>query len=403
MTYDKALIIGAGIAGPVAAMALQKVGVQARIYEAHGGTAHGVGSFMSMASNGLDGLRTLGIHARVTAAGFPTPRMVIWSGTGKRLGEVENGAPLPDGTVSITINRADLYAILQDEATARGIHTEYGKQLVDADQTPDGVVARFADGGEARGDILIGADGLWSRARVLVDPDAPKPRYVGLVGTGGYAPGLDIDPSPDVLHMMYGKRAFFGYAVRDDGTVWWYANVPRRDEPTPADLAAVPAGETKRRLVDLFADDALPAARIIEATGHELEFQPTHDMAPPATWHRDRTVLIGDAAHVTSPSSGQGASLAIEDVLELARCLRDRPDAAAAFAAYQRLRQERVHKVLGFAARINQSKAPGRVTRPIRDAMTPFFLKRFAKPGSAAWLYGHHIDFDAPIDTTAAA
>lgn len=398
MTYDTALVVGGGIAGPVAAMALRKVGIHATVYEAYDGPAHGVGSFMSMATNGLDGLRTLDAHEAAKAAAFPTPLMAIWSGTGRRLGEVENGATLPDGTVSMTMNRADLYAALHDEAAARGISTEYGKRLVSVEETADEVTARFADGTVARGDVLIGADGLRSATRTIVDADAPKPRYMRLVGTGGYATGLDIECSPGTFHMMFGKRAFFGHAVHDDGTVWWFANVPHLDEPTHSELSAVPTEERRRHLIDLFADDVSPAARVIGATDHELEFLPMHEMAPAATWHRGRTVLIGDAAHVTSPSSGQGASLAIEDALELARCLRDLPDPGAAFTAYQRLRHDRVRKVLAYASRINQSKAAGPVGRVVRDATTPLFLKLFARPGSAAWMYGHHIDFDRPVE-----
>ena len=403
MTYDRALIVGGGIAGPVTAMALQKVGIEATVYEAYDRTAHGVGSFMNVATNGLDGLRTLGAQERVKAAAFPTSRMVMWSGTGKQLGEVENGTALADGTVSMTMNRADLYAALYDEATSRDIPIEHGKQLVDAEHTGDGVVARFADGSETRGSMLIGADGLWSTARTLMTPEAPEPRYLGLVGTGGCATGVDMEPSSDTFHMMFGKRAFFGYAARDGGTVWWFANVPRPAEPTAAGLAAVPADERRLRLLHLFTDDASPATRIIRATDHDLEFWPMHDLAPAATWHRGRMVLAGDAAHATSPSSGQGASLAIEDSLELARCLRDRTDTEAAFTAYRRLRHERVQKVFTYAARINQNKAAGPVVRIARDAMMPFFLKRFAKPGSSAWLGGHHIDFDQPIDAGQAA
>lgn len=399
MTYGRVLIVGGGIAGPVAAMALQRVGIEATIYEAYDRSAHGVGSFMNVATNGLDGLRTLGAHERVKAAGFPTSRMVMWSGAGKRLGEVPNGTTLSDGTVSMTMDRADLYAALYDEVASRGIPTEYGRRLVDVEQGSDGVVAAFADGSEARGDLLIGADGLSSKARSLTVPEAPGPRYLGLVGTGGRAPDVGIEPSTDVFHMMFGKRAFFGYVARDDGTVWWFANIPRAGEPSAVELAAVPAEERRRWLLDLFADDAGPAARIIRATDHDLEFLPMHELAPPETWHRGRIVLVGDAAHVTSPSLGQGASLAIEDALELARCLRDRSDAEAGFSAYQRLRHERVTKVLAYAAKINNDKAAGPVARVFRDAMMPFFLERFAKSGANAWMSGHHIDFDQPIAT----
>src|SRR5215210_7093449 len=148
----KALVIGGGVAGPVAAMALRQAGIGSVVYEAYAGGADDAGAFLTFASNGLDALRAIDAHHLVLAEGFPTPRMEIHSGTGKRLGEVPNGGTLPDGTVSQTLKRAGLYRALQDEAVRRGARVEYGKRLVDAETTRDGVVvARFEDGIEAEG------------------------------------------------------------------------------------------------------------------------------------------------------------------------------------------------------------------------------------------------------------
>ena len=88
----------------------------------------------NVASNGLDALRTLDAHRQVSSDGFPTPQMVMWSGTGKRLGEVANGVTLPDGTTSITIKRGLLHRALRDEALRRGIRIEVGKRLVGVDE-----------------------------------------------------------------------------------------------------------------------------------------------------------------------------------------------------------------------------------------------------------------------------
>src|SRR5699024_11868019 len=111
---------GAGIGGPVVAMPLRRARIAATVYEAYSAPAHGVGSFMNMATNGLDGLRVLDADEHVKAAGFATSRMVMSSGSGKRLGEVPNGAPLADGTVSMNMNRDDLYRALDEEAAGRG-------------------------------------------------------------------------------------------------------------------------------------------------------------------------------------------------------------------------------------------------------------------------------------------
>src|SRR5918997_312307 len=96
-----ALVIGAGIAGPVAAIALQRAGITPTVFEAREGTAEDVGAFLTLQVNGIDALRTLGIGDVVTGTGFPTPSIRFRSGTGKLLGEVSSGAALPDGTIGI--------------------------------------------------------------------------------------------------------------------------------------------------------------------------------------------------------------------------------------------------------------------------------------------------------------
>ena len=101
----RALIVGGGIAGPVAAMALQRAGVDVVVYEAHVPTGEEVGSYLTVASNGLDALRAIDAHGPVVAVGFPTPTNVLWSGAGRRLGAASNGGALPDGTVSHTVRR----------------------------------------------------------------------------------------------------------------------------------------------------------------------------------------------------------------------------------------------------------------------------------------------------------
>src|SRR5918998_2733576 len=135
----KALIIGGGIAGPVTAMALQRAGIESVVYEAYDTSAGlDAGAFLTVAVNGLDALRTLDAHQPVLAAGFPTRKIEFLSGTGKRLGEIPIGGALPDGTVTHTIKRADLYRVLHDQAIRRGIRVEHGKRLGGAAMPTDG-------------------------------------------------------------------------------------------------------------------------------------------------------------------------------------------------------------------------------------------------------------------------
>jgi 2-polyprenyl-6-methoxyphenol hydroxylase-like FAD-dependent oxidoreductase len=397
----KALIIGGGVAGPVTAMALQRAGIEAAVYEAHVPTDGEAGSYLTVATNGLDALAAIGADGPVLAAGFPTPANVLVSTTGRRLGTVSNGGVLPDGTVSHTIKRARLYRALHHEAAARGIRVEHGRRMVGAEPTPGGrVTAAFADGGTATGDLLVGADGVHSVTRRLLDPAAPKGRYVGLVNFGGYTPGADHGVEPGAWHMIFGRRAFFGYVADPAGGTVWFANVPR-PAVTPAERAATSADQWRRQLVELFSGDAGPAARLIGAGELELAADNTHDLRAVPTWQRGPMVIVGDAAHAPAPTSGQGASMAAEDGVVLAQCLRDLPSVPEALAAYEHRRRARVERIVAQGARTSSAKTPGRIGRVVRDLALPLVFKLLVTDRSMAWIYGHHIDWEARV--TAAA
>jgi FAD-dependent urate hydroxylase len=392
----KALIIGGGVAGPVAAMALQRAGIDAVVYEAYTPTTEEVGSYLTVATNGLDALRAIGADRPVLDAGFPTPTNVLLSGTGRRLGAVSNGGRLPDGTTAHTIKRARLYRALHQQATDRGIQVEYGKRLVDADAGPDGgVLARFDDGTKATGDLLVGADGVHSLTRRLIDPAAPDGRYVGLVNFGGYTHEAAAGAEPGVWHMIFGRRAFFGYVVDPAGATVWFANVPSA-KVSQAERAATTAEQWRRQLVELFADDHGPASDLVAAGQLELVADNTHDLPSVPTWHKGPMVVIGDAAHAPTPTSGQGASMAAEDAVVLAKSLRDLPDIPQALAAYEQLRRRRVERIVAQGARTSSSKTPGPVARVLRDLLLPAVFKFLVTDRSRAWIHDHHIDWEAP-------
>ncbi len=396
-----ALIIGGGIAGPAAAMALQKAGIDSVVYEAHPTGADGVGIFLTLGSNGVDALRVLGADKGALAVGFPTPGITLYSGTGKRLGFSPTGQSLPDGTTSQTVKRSDLYRVLHEEASSRGVRVERGKRLVEARETGDGVRAVFADGSEAVGDVLIGCDGVHSTVRRIIDAAAPAPTYSGLITNGGYARDVPVDIEPGSYDMIFGKRAFFGCAMAPDGEVWWFANLPRPGEPARGEVEAISGDEWRHRLLQVFADDAGPAVPLLQATPEMMTMSPIHLIPHLPVWHNGRMIVIGDAAHAPSPTSGQGASLSIEDAIVLAKCLRDLPHPEAAFAQFEAARRPRVEGIIKAAARINNSKAAGPVARVFRDAMLPTILRITANSKGLRETYDHHIDWDAPTPAAA--
>jgi len=399
----RAIIIGAGITGPVTAMALQKAGIDAVVHEAYDRTADGVGAYLNLAPNGLAALRVLDIDPH-DLGGFDTPALELRGSGGRLLAHLAMGRDDGPGTVSQTVRRSDLYTRLRDEAVRRGISVEYGKRLVDAAAVPGGgVVASFADGSTAEGDLLIGADGLHSRTRAILDPACPPPRYTGLLNTGGYASGVSVDAPEGVFTMIFGRRAFFAHVQRAPGDVWWFANVPRARAASDDELAAWTPDRWRAELERLFADDAGPALELIAATPQVISPWNTLDLPKVPVWHRGSIGLVGDAAHGISPTSGQGASLSIEDGVLLARLLRDHGEPAAAFAAFEALRRGRVEKLIAQAKRTSNQKIPSPLTRVLRDRVILPLVSRAAARTTKDWVTDYRIDWDAPAERDATA
>lgn len=395
MNGEKVLVIGSGIGGLAVALFLKRSGFDVAIYEAQPAPDDTGGYFLNIASNGLQVLKTLGLERAVAAEGFPIPRMIMWSGSGKRLGEVRNGVAPGQGEVSIVIKRGSLHCLLREETQRQHIPIVWGKQLTAMDVMPgEHVIAHFADGTSAEGDCLVGSDGLHSRVRQIINPGAPKPVYTGLISCGGFAHSTALAPTPDTQHFIFGRRAFFGYFVKETGEVWWFSNIAYAGEPRRSELAATPHTVWQQRLLDLYSDDQPFINDLIRATPGELGMYPIYDVPTTPHWHKGPLVLMGDAVHAMSPSAGQGASFALEDAIVLAKCMRDLPTFESAFATYETLRRERAEKMVKASRRFGNNKAaPNAAARWLRDLMLPFILKLGANSQALDWVYTYKVDW----------
>jgi 2-polyprenyl-6-methoxyphenol hydroxylase-like FAD-dependent oxidoreductase len=392
----KALIVGGGIAGSVTAVALRKAGIDSTVYEAYDRDSDGVGAYLSFGVNGMDALRALGLGETVDTLGFETPTMAFYTGAGRKLFQFDHGE-LADGTISRTMKRADLYQSLRDAALRDGAKIEYGKRLADAETTGTGVTAHFTDGTTATGDLLIGADGVNSRTRTIIDPNAPPARYVGLVNAGGYARGITVPGEPGVMHMVFGRRCFFCYIPNPNGEVWWFANIGRKTPPSKAEIANT---DWRAELLDLVRDDRMWATELVNATPDIEAGWPTFDFPTVPTWHNNRMIIIGDAAHAVSPAAGQGASMAIEDAAVLAKCLRDLPTIPQAFTRYENLRRERVERIVAQGKKGGDQKIPGPLTRVLRDNIILPLVFRAQSKGTSellSWMFDYHVDWNQPV------
>ncbi len=388
-TKRKALIIGCGIAGPVLAMFLQRAGITPAIYEGWPEPRDEAGFFMNIAPNGLAVLDALGIREEALGGGFPTTSIVFHSHRGKVLGKH------PETT--ILIKRGLLNKGLREAAIRRGVTVEFGKRLKDVEITRQRtVVAWFEDRSEESGDFLVGCDGIHSRTRQAIMPDAPEPVYTGVIDSGAFTRSPSVPPSDGVMRMTFGTKGFFGYQVVPSGEIYWFENFQQPTEPDRKKLEAIPNHEWRQKLLEMHRDDHVPITEIIRSTESTIGRWPIYDMPSMPTWYKGPVCLIGDAAHATSPHVGQGASIAMEDAFVLAKCLRDVPDAEEAFVTYERLRKDRVEKIVKEARRTGNHKAPSNaITRGIRDLVLPFFLKMGVK--NTEEVYSYRVDWDEKV------
>ncbi|REE73170.1 2-polyprenyl-6-methoxyphenol hydroxylase-like FAD-dependent oxidoreductase [Rhodococcus wratislaviensis] len=376
------IVAGRGVSGAATAIALRRIGSDVAVYETHPDPAGQVGSFLSLASNGLRGLKTLGCLDQVQEAGFAVPTQRMWSGTGRLLAEVPRGRLSGDPLHSTTLMRGSLVEVLRECAEQAGVRIVTGRRLAGAEPAGDGIRAQFADGSSARADLLIGADGLWSATRSVLDPGAPRPAYGGLYSVSGIAAGVPAETG--TFNMVFARSGAFLHIPAPDGTVWWSAQVA---DPRPPKLTDVGEDRWLDRLAELYRFEPRPL-EIIRATTQLHRPTLMHTLAEVPVRHDERIVLVGDAAHPVG--AGQGASMAIEDAVVLARALAKADSTGEGLAEYDRLRRARIGK-MAEAARINRdAKTRGPLARRLRDLVMPIAFGHFYEKATT-WLYTHDL------------
>ena len=385
----KALIIGAGIAGPVAAIFLKKAGIDAQLFEAWPYST-GIGGGLQIAPNGMHVLAEIGLADEMIRRGSIAESFDFYSQSGVRLGSVNQNMKARFGQPAVNMRRTTLNDAILNRAWCDNVELAFEKRLVRIEDRPDRpVVAYFADGTSAEGDFLIGADGVHSAVRAHVIPDGPKPFDTGLIGFGGFVPKSVIENIPigRRVETTFGQRGFFGYGFcspdQNDGVMWW-STQPARGTDVVA-FRAMSQDDLKRHLMNFHAGWHAPIPQLLEAA-ENISVTATLDVATLPTWSRKRTLLIGDAAHATSPHAGQGASLALEDAMRLARLLQGGKELGLAFEAFESERRPRAERVVALARRNGNSKREFSATGAwIRDRTLQLLIPLAAR--GMDWMY----------------
>ena len=316
----RVLIVGAGIAGLALARALRLRGITAEVVER---TAEweASGAGMYLPGNCARALDELGILPEVTARASPIVRQRFLDHRGRLLTDVDVDRYWEGVGGCVAITRGSLHEALR--AGSAEAPVRLGLSLSDLSDEGE---ARFSDGSTGEYDLVVGADGVHSTIRTLAFADSPA-CYVGQASWRFVAEGF---PEIGEWTVMLGRNRAFLTVALGNGTVYCYADVNTTD----------PAGARRLEWRELFADFADPVSRLLEHGG-DAYFAPIEEVTPPA-WTAGRVVLVGDAAHASSPNMAQGVAMALEDALVLADVLATSQPVEQALTEYQRRRTSRV-------------------------------------------------------------
>ncbi|MDQ4049720.1 MAG: FAD-dependent monooxygenase [Actinomycetota bacterium] len=329
----RVLIVGGGIAGLTTAIALRHYGIDSLVFEQVDDvrkSQHGSG--LTLHINATRAFKHLGLLDELSTVAAPLDGFRFMTSRGKRIGIAHH----IEGETTLGILRPLLHEFLVDAVGEERL--QLGAKLLRFEQDDDGVTAHFADGRNARGEVLIGADGFDSTVRTQLIGKS-EPRYAGYCTRRGVA---ETEAARDRFHVVFlGRGQRFVFLPVGQRHVYWTAatNEPPGGREDGSDL--------KRRVLELFEGWPDPVKALVEATDESNTFfADIYDRDPVRRWGEGRATLLGDAAHPMTWDRGQGAGQGIEGGVMLARRLADGGDPADTLRAWEAERIARTSKVV---------------------------------------------------------
>jgi salicylate hydroxylase len=387
----RVLIVGGGIGGLAAALALERRHTEVIVCEQSPKLSE-IGAGIGLAPNAIKALRALGLEDDINAAAYASEFAVIrsWS-DGRQISRAYQGDYREKfGAPSVTIHRADLLGILA--GALRSTDIRLGLRCVAIASSANGAVARFADGTEIEADLVVGADGIHSKVREsLFGADAP--RFTGCICFRGMAPAeavprdintadvtLWMGPRGHVVHYLVRRGELLNIVAHIDSDAWTEESWTRE-----CDVSEV---------TTTYARWNSALTRVFPASGRWYKWA-LYDREPPERWSKGRATLLGDSAHAMLPYLGQGAAMAIEDGCVLAGAIaRSADDLDTALMAYENLRKPRAREaVLGSRARARENHLTSPLARLRRDLQYAW-RKRFGGD-QTVFQAGRLYDYDA--------
>ncbi|MBV9827733.1 MAG: FAD-dependent monooxygenase [Alphaproteobacteria bacterium] len=346
----RALIIGGGIGGLAAAVALQRVGVSVTVFEKEPAIAE-VGAGLSIWSNAMLALRRLGLESAALQHGSIIERVRSVNPSNVELAVTDFAALGERATApSICIHRADLQRLLHDAVTASSLSAvETGRECVGFFDAGATVVAMFKDGSREEGDLLIGADGIHSVIRKSLFGHE-VPRFAGYFAWRGVAheAGFDL-PAGEAL-MMLSRGAHAGAFHCGTDRIYWFLTC----NASPGAAAGSPC-EARAAIMSQIDNLQVDFRALVDATESDAILRnDVIDRPPRRSWGRGRLTLLGDAIHATTPNLGQGACQALEDAVLLADAISRDTSTEHGLRAYEDQRRARANDVITQSWRLGK-------------------------------------------------
>lgn len=360
----KAVVVGAGIGGLTAAIALRRVGIEVEVYE-RAGELRAAGSALSVMTNAVTALAGLGIDLRLEKYGQSVELFQIRTGGGRLIRTM----PFPEvcgrlGAPSFCVSRPDLQQALL--AQAGDCRIELGAVATGFRVSDGGAEVRFEDGRVAHGDVLIGADGFNSAVRrQLAGLDDAR--------DGGYVCWLGIIPfrhrrfTTGYVGHYWGNGQRFGLIDIGQGRAYWWGtrNMPAED--------AHHWSGGKEEILRAYSGWADEVRQVIRATPErDIIAVPAQDRPFLEQWGQGPVTLLGDAAHPMLTSLGQGAAVAMEDAVVLAECLKAATDPAQGLRRYEDLRRDRTRELVVASRMASDAQ---HLENPLRRAVRDLRLR----------------------------
>ena len=355
------LIVGGGVGGMTAALGLAQAGLPVELVEAQPNW-NALGAGLTLNGGAYRALDQVGLAQAVIDAGFPSVGGTTICDSQGNILSAGSGDPMfgPGLPNMGGILRPKLHGVLREAMVAAAIPVRTGVALVDFQEAPDHVEAVMSDGSSRAYRYAIAADGLFSTARKLIFPDGPKPSFTGQGCWRAVVPRPE-DVTATWVYSATGKKAGFNPISQDSMYLYLLESAPGNPWIEEKDWLPL--------LSERLSEFGGHLPRIVSQLDETclINYRPLESVLLPRPWHKGHVLLIGDAAHATTPHVGYGAGMAIEDAVVLGEMMPNFSDAETLFRAFTERRYERCRAILEGSVAIGRLEMEGASVAAQRD------------------------------------